>query len=481
LFVDKLLVRIEFVNDVLGQRVFRIPTLAFGKLNEYRFFGELSADVREGGVVDGHFEGSGDFLDLLDQIDGTFFSHGSESHLSIDIGGTFDKPEFVSGSLTIPDGKFLYPSASPSELVMEANIHVSAPGVVDQGYLTFKDGERYLSINFLQDYEETYFDLKPLVIPSPRLDLGVLEFTSSEDGIAARLPGFMESDWLGTFVCTGGDYDAITISALDSTHLFISGGVTIENARFTFPFVSTGSRRVLPVTEWLLARLYEAKWDLEVELGSGNHYDVEITGFKDSDFSTMLGNQPLIEALADYLDHLTVDAIVDPTEEPLLIRETIEDSTFHLLGRLTSNRGRVDYLDQTFSVDYLNADFDETDVMPVLEGRAETYGIDSLNRSVPVYLTIYEIDVENDTRYRQGRFDDVTYVLESSMLQGSRVNEYLRATDSSRRRSISSYSTAKSSTRSLAKGSILSSRFQKCTKPRRLPSRSPGPSTSSPV
>jgi hypothetical protein len=170
---------------------------------------------------------------------------------------------------------------------------------------------------------------------------------------------------------------------------------------------------VLPVTEWILAKLYEAKWDLEVELGSGNHYDVEITGFKDSELSTMLGKQPIIDALADYLDHLTVDAIVDPTEEPLFIRDTIEDSTFYLLGRLTSNRGRVDYLDQTFSIDYVSADFDETNMMPVLEGRAETYGIDSLNRSVPVYLTIYDIDVENNTRYRQARFDDVTYVLES--------------------------------------------------------------------
>ncbi|MBU1638284.1 hypothetical protein KKC97_11520, partial [bacterium] len=413
LFVDKFLLRGEFVHDVAGNRVFRIPSLAFGKLDEYRFFGELTADVREGGALTGHLEGSGDFLDLLDQIDGTFYSRGSESRLTIDLGGTFDNPQFVSGSLLIPNGRFAYPSASPSELTLDADIHISAPGVVDQGYLTFKDGDRYLSIQFLQDYQDSYFDLKPLVIPSPRLDLGILKFTTSEDGIPVRLPGFMEPDWIGTFICRGGGFNAITISAQDSSRLLISGGVTIENARFTFPFVASGSGRVLPVTEWLLDRLYEAEWDLEVEMGSGNHYDVEITGFKDSDLSAMLGDQPLIEALADYLDHLTVDAIVDPTEDPLLIRETLEDSTFYLMGRLTSNRGRVDYLDQTFSIDYVTADFDETNVMPILEGRAETYGLDSLNRSVPVYLTIYEIDTENNTRYRQGRFDDVTYVLES--------------------------------------------------------------------
>ena len=413
LYVDKFLVRSEFSHDGEGNRVFRIPALAFGRLDEYRFFGELSADVRAGGRLNGHFEGSGDFLDLLDQIDGTFYSRGSDCQLTIDLGGTYDDPQFVSGSLTIPNGRFAYPSASPAELTFDANIHVAAPGVVDNGYIAFKDGDRYLKISFLQEYQDEYYDLKPLVIPSPRLDMGILEFTSNTDGIPIRLPGFMKLNWLGTFSCRGGDYDAVTISAQDSSRLLISGGVTIENARFTFPFVSSESRRVLPVTEWLLARLFEARWDLEVEMGTGNHYDVEITGFKDSDLSSKLGNQPFIEAIADYLDHLTVDAIVDPTEEPLIIRETLEDSTFYLLGRLASNRGRVEYLDQTFSIDYAIADFDETNVMPILEGRAETYGIDSLGRSVPVYLTVYEIDVENDARYKQGRFDKITYVLES--------------------------------------------------------------------
>jgi hypothetical protein len=382
-------------------------------LDTYQFFGELDATMGTRGRLSGHLEGSGDFLDFLDQVDGTFFSHGSNSKLSVDIGGTINQPQIVAGILQVKDGNFSYASASPNTLDLDIDIHIAAPGIVDSGYVTFSDGSQHLSIQFVQDYAERYYNLKPLIIPSPRLDLGVLEFTTGADGIPVRLPGFMEPDWIGTFTCAGGDYSSITISAQDSTRLYISGGMTINNARITFPFVATGSGRVLPVTEWLLARLYEAKWDLQVDVGTGNHYDVEITGFKDSDLSTMLGNQPLIEALADYLDHLTVDAIIDPTEESLIISETIEDSSFYLQGRLSSNRGRVDYLDQTFTIDYVYADFDETDVMPVLEGRAETYGVDSLGRSVPVYLTIYEIDRENNTRYRQGRFDDVTYVLES--------------------------------------------------------------------
>ena len=51
--------------------------------------------------------------------------------------------------------------------------------------------------------------------------------------------------------------------------------------------------------------------------------------------------------------------------------------------------------------------------MPVLERRASTTGIDTLGRRVPVYLTMYVIDRETQTRQRHGRLDDITYVLEN--------------------------------------------------------------------
>ena len=167
-----------------------------------------------------------------------------------------------------------------------------------------------------------------------------------------------------------------------------------------------------PVTRWLVDRLTEAHWSLDVHVSRGNHYDVDITGLKNSNLFSDLRDSPIFSTLADYLDHLNIDAVVDPTDTPLQVRESVADATFYVNGRLTSSNGRVEYLDQQFRIDYAYCDFDETDIMPVLEGRASTEGVDSLGQRVPVYLTMYVIDRETQIRQRRGRLDDLTFVLE---------------------------------------------------------------------
>ncbi len=126
-----------------------------------------------------------------------------------------------------------------------------------------------------------------------------------------------------------------------------------------------------------------------------------------------MGNNPLLGTVADYLDHISVDAIVTPTEIPLTMEGAIVDSTLRLDGKLGATSGSADYLDQTFWIEKLQAEFDETDIFPIISGRSATYGVDSVGRTVPVYLTIYEIDDETNTRVPFGRFEDVTYVLEA--------------------------------------------------------------------
>jgi len=148
-------------------------------------------------------------------------------------------------------------------------------------------------------------------------------------------------------------------------------------------------------------------------MGNGSHYDVEITGFKDSDLFAQIGDNVLLKTVAEYLDHISVDAIVSPTETPLIMEGALMDSSLRLYGKLGASSGKADYLDQTFWIEKLQAEFDETDIFPIISGRSATYGVDSVGRTVPVYLTIYEIDPESNTRVPYGRFEDVTYVLEA--------------------------------------------------------------------
>ncbi|MCC6476007.1 hypothetical protein IT157_03045 [bacterium] len=413
IYVDEFALDAVAGADESGDWRLAIPRLSITKNGFYSFSGELAAHPVKGGDFSAMLIGEGDFLDLLEQVDADFTSLGSESELKFEFGGTWDRPSFGGGGLSVNNGVFTYPPAAPGELGMNIQFHLNQTGTLDQGKIEVNSAEDSLIVDFLTDVEARELELLPLVIPSPRVTLGVIRLQTSEDGIGLRLPGFMKPEWLGVLT-TGTDLlSPVYISALDSTRLAFSGEVNMRDSRFTFPFFRYGGARIRPVTKWLVDRLFEAQWALDVSLGSGIHYDVEVTGFKDSDLFRQLGGSSILAAIADYIDHISLDAVVTPTSEALHLHGSLMDSSFFVLGNISATTGTADYLDQTFFVDELRADFDETDIMPVLSGRAETYGVDSVGRTVPVYLTIYEIDPETNTRLPQGRFEDITYVLEA--------------------------------------------------------------------
>lgn len=413
LTVDRFAVDAALTTEADGTRLLAIPQLSFYKENEYRFYAELATVPANGGSFQAMLEGSGDFLDLIEQVDADFTSQGSASELRLDFGGTWNSPEFTGGKLEINQGKFTYPPAAPGQLDMAVLIRLNDEGVVDTGFIQVNEGVDELRLDFLPRGVDEAAVLKPLIIPSPRIELGVLRLRTSDAGVLVRLPGFMKPEWLGRLTTGTDTLDAVTISAFDSTRLAIQGDAVLRDGRFTFPFISYGGGTIRPVTKWLVDRLYEAYWDIDISVGKGIHYDVEITGFKDSDLFTLLGKNALLGTVAEYVDHISVDAIVAPTETPLLMAGSIMDSSLRLEGRLEATSGSADYLDQTFWIESLRADFDETDIFPVISGRGATYGVDSVGRTVPVYLTIYEIDEETQTRVPFGRFEDVTYVLEA--------------------------------------------------------------------
>lgn len=394
-----------------GVRIVQAPRFAFGKLNTYAFNGTAAFAAVSGGALQASVTGTGDFLDLIDQVDRTFVSRGSSGALRVEVGGTIDRPELHDGELSVTNGRFSYIDATPDLVNAEVFLRWS-PGILDTARIGFTTDGQWLQIRSLPVCKTPASALQPLIVPLPRICLGVLEIATGEAGIPLHLPGLMQADWTGMLACGAPGGRALTISGYEHNRLLFSGDLAIRNARVTYPFPGGGGGPNRPVAQWLLDRLYEGLWNLDVSVGPGNHYDVEVTGLKDSEMFTRLRTSPFFESLADYVDHLTIDAIIDPTDMPLRIRGVIEDNSFRLAGRLTSGRGRVEYLDQTFRVDNVVADFDETDVMPILEGRAVTMGIDSVGRQVPVYLTMYQIDRETGVRSRRGRFDRVHFILE---------------------------------------------------------------------
>ncbi len=413
-YFDQLMVQAELRGDTTGVQWLRVPRFDFYKRGEYEFSADAGVSLAPNGPLQVNLFGQGDFLDLVDQVDRTFTSHGSEGVLDVSFGGTTLRPRFEGAELVVRNGQFTYSDATPEKLDFEMDVRVSAAAMVERGFLRFSSAAgNSLQLDILPaNSEDSSHGLRPILIPTPNVMLGVLRLSTGTSGVVVRLPGLMKPEWTGVLRTSAETGGPCYVSMANDSCLLFTGNVELRNSRMTFPLVA-GSGTLKPVAQWLVNRLTEASWDMSVRVESGNHYDVEMTNLRDSDLFAPLRDSPLFSTLAAYFDHISVDAIVEPAESPIDLRGRISDSTFFLYGSLGSRRGRVDYLDQTFTIDRVQAEFDGTSIMPIIEGRASTTGTDSLGRAVPVHLTMYQIDRENDIRAARGRFDQITFVLEA--------------------------------------------------------------------
>jgi hypothetical protein len=408
--VDTLDTDVSVGANERNEQTIHIPNLFVGKNSTYQFTCTMDI-VPSANALRAHVEGNGDFLDIVDQLDKTYATLGSIGSFSLDLGGTFSDLTIDAGNLSVSNGRFSYADITPYEVSTDIRLRLAAPGVMDSGYVHFAEGSRWLNLRLapLTANDQT---VEALVIPKLNLTLGVIEIETGENGMPLRLPGLMKPEWDGSFVFGTRETGPVSISGFGAGRLLIAGNAAVDNARFTYPLIS-GSGHPKPVARWLLNRLDEARWDLNVAMGTGNHYDVTITGLRHSAAFSFLNSTAVLGTLTDYLDRLTVDAVVSPSDAPLHVVGTLADHSFRVSGQTTAERGKVEFLDQTFDVDYARADFDETSEFPIVEGRAQTMGQDTLGRRVPVYLTMYQIDRETNTRQKRGRLENATFVLES--------------------------------------------------------------------
>jgi hypothetical protein len=411
---DTLTASVDWNFDDAGERELRVTNARIEKFGRYYLQGELEANPRAGGRLSGEITGDGEFLCILDGLASDFHAEKGEGTLRARIGGTWDKPRFQGAELSLVEAAFTFPDIAPDRIFADVNLRLSPSGVLEEGQMKFRSGSRYLILRTVRDsLDERYAGLHPIHVESPALDLGIIELVSDEGGMPLRFPGFMASDWTGNFIFGPQGGRSVTISQEDS-HLVLSGDVALRDAMFTYPFLE-GTGRTTKFTRWLLQELKEARWDLQIIPEEGNHYYAEYTGLRNSELFANWKDSPVWRNLADLLDRLEVDAELSSSVQGVRLEGTIADHTFHGVGQVLSSRGRVNYLDQTFNIDEVTADFDASDPRPVMQGRAETMAQDSLGRQVPVYLTLYVIDRETGIRAKQGRLDELSVVLESDV------------------------------------------------------------------
>jgi hypothetical protein len=400
----------DFDSD--GQRQIRISNARVESFGHYYIEGHLITNPAPGGQLAGEITGYGEFLCILDALARDFHTQEGKGTLEIGIGGTWDKPRFLGAELSLNDAAFTFTDIAPTPVRADVNVRLAPTGVLDYGEVRFRSNSHWLTIRSVTEPSELDARaLNPIRVESPSLNLGILEIASGEEGMPLRFPGFMASDWEGYFTFGPSGGRRVTVSQEDG-HAFIQGDVAFHNAMVTYPFIE-GSGRTTKFTRWLLKQLKQARWDLRVIPEEGNHYYAEFTGLKNSELFASWKESSVWRNFADLVDRLEVDAEIDPSKQGLLLAGTLQEKNFHGEGQLQSMRGSVDYLNQTFRIDEILAEFDASDPRPVMSGRAETTGQDTLGRQVPVYLTLYVIDRETNTKAKQGRLDELSVVLES--------------------------------------------------------------------
>ncbi|MFH1011296.1 MAG: translocation/assembly module TamB domain-containing protein [bacterium] len=409
---DTLSARFDWDFDNSGQRRIRISSARIEKFGRYFLEGKLVTNPCPGGRLSAEITGEGEFLCIVDGLTRTFHTQRGEGSLRARIGGTWDRPHFQGAELSLIEAAFTFPDLAPTQVFADVNVRLSPEGILEHGQVKFRSGSQYLILRTVRDStNERYAGLEFIRTGNPALDLGIIEIVSGESGMPLRFPGFMAGDWMGNFIFGPPGGRSVTLSR-EEDHLLIEGDVALRNAMFTYPFLK-GTGRTTKFTRWVLRRLKEARWNLQLIPEEGNHYYAEFTGLKDSELFASWHDSPLWRNFANLVDRLEVDAELGPSQQGVRLAGILDERSFHGEGQAISRRGRVNYLDQTFYIDEVAAEFDASDPRPVMWGRAETMGQDSLGRQIPVYLTLYVIDRETGIRARQGRLDDLSVVLES--------------------------------------------------------------------
>ena len=122
-----------------------------------------------------------------------------------------------------------------------------------------------------------------------------------------------------------------------------------------------------------------------------------------------------VKDIPAYLDNVRTEIAVDQSSKGIEFGGIIDKGSFKPLGALESSRGRLEYLDQNFRVDYFAIEFTKFNQLPNVSGRAWTTVRDSVG-AIPktIYLELYAIDPETGQERQFGNWEDFKFKLVSA-------------------------------------------------------------------
>ena len=368
--------------------------------SDFHLRGNGTIPVRSTGTFDCDFHGSGDFLAVFSKLSSFFGVATGGGKLQGHLGGTLSHPHLDWGDFGIRDGKMVIKGLFGEMERINLDLAIQPDGFVSVEKLEFQTHGTTMRWRNYHELSIASGPLEPIRLDVLGLNLGIWVLDYSSDAVSLNIPGLMESSWTGNLELTGRVEGERFLIAGPADHLLIRGSATFSNATVTFPFVG-GSGPPSKFVQGVIRTLENARWDLNLNLGSDVHYSREITTTEDI---------PIFGPISTVFNRITADITADPKTNALTIQHP--DTTYLMEGILESTQGRVEFLDLNFDVERVTLEFDHYDPRPWVSARARTTVTDSLGIMRTIYLTFYSVDSLTGERSLRGRWGDFTLVLE---------------------------------------------------------------------
>jgi hypothetical protein len=362
------------------------------KAGQYHLEGSGNLPLFEDGTIDLHVKYDGDLLWLIPKWDDFFIDGASFTTIRIGVAGTPNRPRITEGTAIIERGELWLDDVARHIENIQGKIYIEENSnyIVLENISAEIDGQKLMINNEKSVTTHDGKVLEPWYFKNLNLNFGILAMETSRGGIELTIPSLMVEGESGILALSGKTpaekfYFAGPVKAPQAW-----GNVQLSDARITYPFYPAERAEPSNAVKFLRS----INWDLEVNAGKDLYYM--------RDIPSLLGE-------------VKTELNIDPSSEGLLFVGIIDENTFEPEGKLTSSRGRIEYLDLNFRVENFGFIVHRGESEPEVYGRAWTSVRDSIG-AIPktIYLELYAVDEASNAEIRRARWEDFRFRLVSA-------------------------------------------------------------------
>ena len=392
----------QFTDALSGPNYFLKPeghhivfsNLALAREGDFSLEAQGNFPLKKDDSLDVKLHFKGDALAFLPTWVDFFEGGTSLADIQAELGGTRGKIRIKSSICNIDRGELWMASVAPHVQNIHGTIELKK-GTNKVNFINLKASVDNKTVTFNTVHNITTSSgrkLKPWYFKGINLDFGVIDIKTENGGVELNIPGLMKQEDSGFLYLTGRSKDEHFYFAGPVKHPVAYGTLRLYNARATYPFITPEKRQRKKSTA--VEFLSNMDWDVMLKSGKDVVYHKEIPA---------------------YIDNVNTELYMDESSPGLHFKGIISNGTFKPVGKLNSSRGRLEYLDQNFKVDFFSVEFTDWDPYPLISGRAWTTVRDSVG-AIPktIYLKLYAVDKETKAEKHQGSLEDFRFKLESA-------------------------------------------------------------------